>query len=44
MLLRFSRATVAQMEYIFTLHEALNYFKSMKEAQDMVLAEKSGEA
>ena len=32
-----------QMEYIFTLDEAQNFFKSMKEAQDMVLAKKAGE-
>jgi hypothetical protein len=32
-----------QMTYVFTLDEALNYFKSIKEAQDMVLAEKAGE-
>jgi hypothetical protein len=31
------------MTYVFTLDEALNYFKSIKEAQDMVLAEKAGE-
>ena len=38
------QGVAGQMEYVFTLDEALNYFKSMKEAQDMVLAEKSGDA
>jgi hypothetical protein len=33
-----------QMEYVFTLDEALNYFKSLKDVQDMVLAKKKGGA
>jgi hypothetical protein len=37
------KGTPQQITYVFTLDEALKYFKSMKEAQDMVLAEKTGE-